>query len=166
MQCKLATVRKIYVHKYALSVPNQLLTLHLSTPGKILNAKARDCQMVCRDILVLRSLSGFEFKTAKRLACSYTPLHQEATELTRQNTTWLPYIPIGQGWANSGPRATCDPPQRFQWPAEQFMSWVDLIWRQLIFGKKKHKLVQGTLGIEGTGRLSSRCPSTVKLVAG
>jgi len=28
---------------------------------------------------------------------------------------------------------------------------------------KKHKLVQGRQGIEGTGRLSSRCPSTVKL---
>jgi len=29
---------------------------------------------------------------------------------------------------------------------------------------EKHKLVQGRQGIEGTGRLSSRCPSPVKLV--
>jgi len=26
----------------------------------------------------------------------------------------------GQGWANSGPRAKCGPPQRFQWQAEAF----------------------------------------------
>jgi len=29
---------------------------------------------------------------------------------------------------------------------------------------KKHNLVQGRQGIEGTGRLSSRCPSAVELV--
>jgi len=29
-------------------------------------------------------------------------------------------IAVDQGWANSGPRATCGPPQRFQWPAEAF----------------------------------------------
>ena len=28
--------------------------------------------------------------------------------------------PLAQGWAISGPRATCGPPQRFQWPAEAF----------------------------------------------
>jgi len=33
-----------------------------------------------------------------------------------------------------------------------------------MFSKKKRKLVQGRQGIEGTGRLSSRCPSAVKLV--
>jgi len=27
---------------------------------------------------------------------------------------------IGQGWAISGPRATCGPPHRFQWPARAF----------------------------------------------
>ena len=27
---------------------------------------------------------------------------------------------LGLGWAVSGPRATCGPPQRFQWPAEAF----------------------------------------------
>jgi len=29
-------------------------------------------------------------------------------------------IDLRQGWAISGPRATCGPPQRFQWPAEAF----------------------------------------------
>jgi len=29
--------------------------------------------------------------------------------------------------------------------------------------QEKHKLVQGDQGVEGTGRLSSRCPSTVAL---
>jgi len=29
-------------------------------------------------------------------------------------------IAIEQGWAISGSRATCGPPQRFQWPAEAF----------------------------------------------
>jgi len=28
--------------------------------------------------------------------------------------TWL------RAWANSGPRATCDPSQRFQWPTKTF----------------------------------------------
>jgi len=27
---------------------------------------------------------------------------------------------LAQGWAISGPLATCGPPQRFQWPAEAF----------------------------------------------
>jgi len=27
---------------------------------------------------------------------------------------------VCHGWANSGPRAICDPTQRFQWPAEAF----------------------------------------------
>jgi len=27
---------------------------------------------------------------------------------------------LAQGWAISGPRATCGPPQRFQWPAKAF----------------------------------------------
>jgi len=27
---------------------------------------------------------------------------------------------VVQGWANSGPRVKCGPPQRFQWPAEAF----------------------------------------------
>jgi len=27
---------------------------------------------------------------------------------------------INQGWAISGPRATCGQPQRFQWPGEAF----------------------------------------------
>jgi len=33
--------------------------------------------------------------------------------------TWKGYL-LEQGWANSGPRATCEPLQRFQWPAEVF----------------------------------------------
>jgi len=28
---------------------------------------------------------------------------------------------LTQGWAISGPWATCGPPQRFQWPAEAFL---------------------------------------------
>jgi len=30
------------------------------------------------------------------------------------------YEGLGQGWAISGPRATCGLPQRFQWPVEAF----------------------------------------------
>jgi len=31
---------------------------------------------------------------------------------------------IEQGWANRCPRATCDPPQCFQWPSEAFRTIV------------------------------------------
>ena len=31
---------------------------------------------------------------------------------------------LEQGWANSGPRAKCGPPQRFQWPAQAFRKIV------------------------------------------
>jgi len=34
---------------------------------------------------------------------------------------------LGQGWANSGPRAKCGPPQRFEWPAEAFMKYGQII---------------------------------------
>jgi len=33
-------------------------------------------------------------------------------------------IALAQGWANSGPRAKCGPPQRFQKPAEAFRKYV------------------------------------------
>jgi len=40
----------------------------------------------------------------------------------RENPAWKHYI-IGQGWAVSGrPAGHMWPPQRFQWPAEAFMS--------------------------------------------
>ena len=33
-----------------------------------------------------------------------------------------PMLSLGQGWAISGPRATCGPPQRFKWSVETFRS--------------------------------------------
>ena len=39
-------------------------------------------------------------------------------------------VHLTQGWANSGPRAKCGPPQRFQWPAEGFRKYVQ-IWNFL-----------------------------------
>jgi len=33
---------------------------------------------------------------------------------------------LEQGWANSGPRAKCGPPQRFEWPAEAFRKYVQI----------------------------------------
>jgi len=35
-------------------------------------------------------------------------------------------ILLGQGWANSGPRAKCGPPQRFKWPAEAFRKYLQI----------------------------------------
>jgi len=35
-------------------------------------------------------------------------------------------IGLEQGWANSGPRAKCGPPLRFQWPAEAFRKYVQI----------------------------------------
>jgi len=29
-------------------------------------------------------------------------------------------LPLVQSWAISGPRSTCGPSQRFQWPGEEF----------------------------------------------
>jgi len=33
---------------------------------------------------------------------------------------------LDQGWANSGPRAKCGPPQRFTWPAEAFRKYLHI----------------------------------------
>ena len=50
---------------------------------------------------------------------------------------------------------------------DRHQRWPELSWFYLavinIQLEKKQKLVQGRQGIEGTGRLSSQCPSTVKL---
>jgi len=35
-----------------------------------------------------------------------------------------------QGWANSGPRGKCSPPQSFKWPTEAFRKYL-CIWNFL-----------------------------------
>jgi len=42
------------------------------------------------------------------------------------------------------------------------VSTVEVAMNIINIQQEKHKLVQGRQGIEGTGRLSSRCPSIVK----
>jgi len=36
------------------------------------------------------------------------------------------FIQLERGWANSGPRAKCGPPQRFQWPVQEFRRYVQI----------------------------------------
>jgi len=38
----------------------------------------------------------------------------------------LTNIILTQGRPTTGPRATCDPPQRFQWPAEDFRKNIQI----------------------------------------
>jgi len=45
---------------------------------------------------------------------------QEEKNEGRKNKPRKVSVQLGQGRANSGPRAKCGPPKRFQWPAEAF----------------------------------------------
>jgi len=50
----------------------------------------------------------------------YDVLYMISSINIRQQFMSFIFIHLIQGWAISGPRATCGPPQRFQWPTEEF----------------------------------------------
>jgi len=52
----------------------------------------------------------------KKTSCSFLVV---CSNESVSGTTGFQFT-LTQEWAVSGPRATCDPPQRFQWPAEAF----------------------------------------------
>jgi len=63
------------------------------------------------DSILAANLSKiFSYTEDKIIPCSRN--HHHVLELTRMN--------LYQGRAISGPRAKCDPPRRFQWPADAF----------------------------------------------
>jgi len=51
---------------------------------------------------------------------------QSWQQLANDRATWRRKIRdcVEQGWANSGPRVKCGPPQRFQWPAEALRKYI------------------------------------------
>ena len=55
-----------------------------------------------------------------------TWLCQGVLASTLAYTTYTSCNPLDQGWTNSGPRAECGPPQRFQWPAEALRKYVQI----------------------------------------
>ena len=113
--------------------------------------------IICKALLMVGSMRRV---WALRHQTGVQYLYQHAWLLGRQHmhTFWRRWL--------AGQRCRC---WRERVPGQipvRHCSWVELSWFYLAINNiqlEKNKLVQGRQGIEGTRRLSSRCPSAVKL---